>query len=315
MSLSSFIDTIIVNKIANTSNNLSILDSININIDKNINLGAKTEIISYNQSSKIYHIYQNNIITDNNITPIKNIIDNYVYFFRNNYIYYLDKELNRIRLQRLDFNINDNNFEVIYDEFEENVYYFNILISCDTCNYIYINDTNNYVFLLLSDIDYIVVLDMTNITENYILLPSEKNYSEILVINNQVNIGNIEFLYAVNHDLDFIDFYSLDQNTYTLDFVQTKQFNHKIIKNNIYEDNIYTLCNNNELIINFNDTNKLHDITDILVNNYIIKNNNIELITPNQITTINIQDYKLNVLNNCMAFFNLENPLFIITKD
>ena len=156
---------------------------------------------------------------------------------------------------------------------------------------------------------------MTNITENYILLPSEKNYSEILVINNQVNIGNIESLYAVNYDLDFIDFYSLNQNTYTLDFVQTKQFNHKIVKNNIYEDNIYTLCNNNELIINFNDTNKLHDITDILFNNYIIKNNNIELITPYQITTINIQDYKLNVLNDCMAFFNLENPLFIITKD
>lgn len=321
MSLSSFIDTIIVNNITNNTNTINILDTININVKNDINLGKETKIIKNNTNYKIYHIYKNNIISENNIIPIKQIIDNYIYFFRNNYIYYLDKINNKIRLKKIIFknNTNDLNesiFEVVSDEYAENVYFFNISISCMECNYIYINETNNYILLLLPEMEYIVVYDIINLSEHYIFLPSNKNYSECMVMNDKDNILNISYLYCKNNTNDILDIYYINIDTFLIDFIKSINFTKKIIKNIINNYNIFTLCEDNTMLINLNFNNIITNVTNILVNNYFIQNNNLYTIIPYKITTFNIQDFSFKYMKDLITCINNVNqPLFIISNE
>ena len=324
MSLSSFIDTIIVNNIASNTNTINILDTININVKNDMNAGKETKIIKNNINYKLYHIYKNNIISENNIMPIKNIIDNYIYFFRNNYIYYLDKINNKIKLKKIIFKNNTNElkesvFEVYSNEYEENVYFFNISISCMECNYIYLNETNNYILLLLPEMEYIVVYDITNLSEHYIFLPSNKNYSDCMVMNDKDNILNISYLYCKNNTGNILDIYYINQDTFLIDLIQSINFTQKIIKNIINNYNIFTLCEDNTMLINLNFNNIITNVTDIFVNNYFIQNNNLHLIIPYQITTLNIQDYTVKYMKDLITCINninnVNKPIFIISNE
>jgi len=325
MSLSSFVDTIIVNNITNNNNNLNILDTVSINVRNDVEYGIDTKIVKNNieNNTKLYHIYKNNIISNNNIAPLKNIIDNYLYFFRNNYIYYLDKQKNRIISKRLVFKqcnnniLQENNYDIIYEEYLENVYYFNLSISCENCNYIYVNETNNFVLLLLPDLDYIVALDITNMSEHYISLPSEKNYTEIFVINDKNNALNLEYLYCKNDILNTIDMYKIDPDTFIIEFIKDIHFIHTIQKNIINNYNIFTLCDDNKLRINLNENNYINDVDDIIVGNYFIKNNNLQVILAHNMTCVKIQNYDLKFLEDYIYCYNNKNdkPIFILTNE
>jgi hypothetical protein len=320
MSLSSFVDTIIVNNITNNANNINILDTININVKNDINYGIETKVIKNNLNRKIYHIYKNNIISENNIAPIKHIIDNYIYFFRNNYLYYLDKTTNRIKLKKLIFKnclngLNENNFEIHSEEYAENIYYFNISISCEECNYIYVNETNNYILLLLPEMETIIVYDITNLSENYILLPSNKNYSECMVMNDKDNISSIAYLYCKNDITNDIDVYSINPNTYSIEFIKNMHFVHKVLKNVITSYNIFSLCEDNTLIINLNMNNTITNVNDILLNNYFIKDNALQIISPYKITSLKIQDYNIMYMKDLITCSNIDKPVFIITNE
>lgn len=323
MNLSSFVETIITNNITSVTNEVNIFDTIKISMNTDIDDGFSTSVIKDNSNTKIYHIYKNHLITENNIEPIKEIIDNNIYFFRDNYIYFLDKITNTIKLKRLIFNtsnnltVNDNQFTILYDEFLENVYYFNILISCSECIQIFVNDSNNFLFLYLADIDYIVVLDLTNITENYILLPSNKNYNEIIVSNDKINSTQLSTIYGINSSLNYIDLYEINQDNYLINLIEHKQFNGDIKQNVLNDGHIYTLLKNNDLIINFNFTNKISNVEEMYLNNYYLSNNKLMLIHPNQISTLTFNKYQIKILNEYLIFRNLNNniPVLIITNE
>ncbi len=318
----SFVDFSFSNNLSSsTSNNINILDTININVKNDINCGIDTKIIKNNLNSKIYHIYKNHIISETNIAPIKHIIDNYIYFFRNNYLYYLDKLTNQIKLKKLIFKnvtnvLNENNFEIYSDDYAENIYYFNISISCIECNNIYVNETNNYIFLLLPEIEYIIVFDITNLAENYILIPPNKDYSECIVMNDKENILNIAYLYCKNDMSNTIDIYSINAETYLIDFIKSVTFVNKIIKNIITNYNIFSLCEDNILVINLNLNNIITNVYDILLNNYFIKDDNLQIILPYKITTFKIQDYNINYMKDLITCISDTNkPMFIITNE
>ena len=321
--LSSFIDTVITRNIRSDNNKLEILENIKIQDKVDIKYGYNIENVKNNINMNVYHLYENHLISINNKMPINNIINGgYLYCFRNNYIYYLDKVNNKIILKRMVFDksvdYNDNNFTLLYNECAENIHYIKLNVNCEDCEQIYVNDTNNFIFLFLKNIETIVVYDVTNLTENYILLPSNSDYDDFIISNDGEDLVQIARLYCFNNILKKVDIYTINANSYLITLVDTIDINKTIKKNVLYNNNIFlSLTEDDDVLINFNNNNKISMVSDILPYGYILQNNSLKRIIANKMNQINILDYEINVLNHYLSITNINDnkPTIVLTYE
>jgi hypothetical protein len=329
--LTTTINNLITNNINSSNGILNILTNYNLKSGDNVDVGFDTSVIypsSGTFTGRLYHIYKYNLITSNNISPLLDIINgNYLYFFRQNYIYYLDIVKKRIYLKRLVFpNVStytESIFTVLFNEFEENVYYYNLNVNCSNCTKIFVNESNNAVFLFLPAVGYIIMFNIISLSIEYINLPPGNIYSDFMIADDLVNTGLLSELLLIYNNV--IEFYDINNTSYTLSPTQVKipivspenfsisytnvtktyVFSSNIQKNILYLNNYYTLLDTNELIFNNVSTNKITNIEDIFINNIFIKNNVINHINPYQSSQIMVQDFKIQFTNNYVRINNL----------